>query len=169
MHLKVRASVSYNLEETILIEWNHYCARGLHLFYGGCGCKELGYLCKVCNKSGGDVWQVEHALMLLPFYPVGGHRMLDGEEPRDILLVKKIDIVRDISRSVSDDRTALDFVLALLPVYAAVGLIGVSNPVLFLLCILIAFALWHFSSWRKRSLVRLLFALETIEAEYEGE
>lgn len=95
--------------------------------------------------------------------------MLDGEEPRDILLVKKIDIVRDISRSVSDDRTALDFVLALLPVYAAVGLIGVSNPVLFLLCILIAFALWHFSSWRKRSLVRLLFALETIEAECEGE
>lgn len=152
-----------------MIEWNHCRETRLHLFYGGFGSKELGYLCKVCNKSRGDVWQIEHALMLLPFYPVEGHRAFDGEKPRDIPLLKEIDIVRDTSRSVSDDRTALDFVLALLSVYTAVGLIGLSNPTPFLLCILIAFALWYFSSWRKRSLVRLLSAFETIEAEYGGE
>lgn len=124
------------------------------------------------NKSRGDVRQVEHALRLLPFYPVGGHRLIDGEESREISLFKKIRIIRDVAKSVSDDCTALNFVLALLSVYAATGLIGVtdlSRLMLFLLCIMIAFALWHYSSWRKRSLVRLLFALETIGAEYEGE
>lgn len=155
-----------------MIEWNQYCAQRLHLIYEGFGCKELGYLCKVSNKSRGDVRQVEHALRLLSFYPVGGHRLIDGEESREISLFKKIRIIRDVAKSVSDDCTALNSVLALLSVYAATGLIGVtdlSRLMLFLLCIMIAFALWHYSSWRKRSLVRLLFALETIGAEYEGE
>lgn len=153
-----------------MVEWNHYRETGLHLFYGGFGSKELGYLCKVCNKSGGDVWQVERALMFLPFYPDGGRRILDGKEPQEIPFLGKINIVRDAVKYDLGEHSALEFAIALLTVYSAVGLIGTGSLpslVRLLFCILSAFFAWHLFSWRKRTVARLLFTLDAISVEYE--
>lgn len=110
--------------------------------------------------------------MLLPFYPVGGHRALDEEESQDTPHLKNIDIVRDVVQSISGDHAALDFALMLLSVYATMGLVGMNglpSLIRFYICIIIAIVLWFLLNWRKWSLARLVFALETIEAEYEDE
>lgn len=98
--------------------------------------------------------------------------MLDGKEPQEIPFLGKINIVRDAVKYDLGEHSALEFVIALLTVYSAAGLIGAGSLpslVCLLFCILCAFFVWHLFSWRRRTVARLLFTLDTISAEYEDE